>query len=353
MKLQWLGNVACLLVCCLPPRTAQAQEKTGPCALINARSDITLKLTLKGGQSIYHEGEIIPVELAFTASTKGNFGINTQSPSRGGLRLDSFCVDPVGRDPLEDYFESGIWAGGGCCGGSGFLPLDGAPRVFAAELNEWKSLPPGNYTLRVVSYRVYPAGGSGLPAMSIPIASNAVTFQVVAAAPEWRAEQLARALSVLDAKHQDLTDDEFKQIQQAMRVLRFLGSEAATRELARRFWSHDQPRRPPQLEHSAPYPDYWQFVLDTSFWDFEFGLIGSPYRAVAIQELTAAVNDSQHRATREMMQTLALLEIQSNSEYTRLLPYDSRHVAEWEKQHKAKAAAYNDIVAKLLKQVDK
>lgn len=352
MKLQRLGRLACVFVCCFPLRTAKAQAKSDPCALVNSRTDVTLKLTLKGGQS-YHEGEIIPVELAFTASTKGNFGINTQGPSRGGLNLDSFCVNPAGRDPLEDYYESGIWKGWGCCGGSAFVPLNVTPRVFVAELNEWKSLPPGNYTLRAVSYRVGPAGGIGLRAMSIPILSKAITFQVVATAPEWRAEQLARVLSVLDAKHQYLTYDEFNQIQQAMRVLRFLGSEEATRELARWFWSHSQARRPPQLEHPASYPDYWQFLLDTNFWDFEFGLIGSHYRLVAIQELTAAVNDSQHRATRAMIETLALLEIQSNSEYPRLLPYDSRHATEWEKQQNAKAAAYSDLVAKLTKQLQK
>jgi hypothetical protein len=186
----------------------------------------------------------------------------------------------------------------------------------------------------------------------VAVASNEVRFQVLPASPEWQAEQLARALAVLDANHKKPAEAELdEQTKHAVRVLRFLGSEGATRELARRFWSYDQQR---SNTPRVAYPSYgfYAYERSQSYWDFKAGLIGSPHRAVAIEELTAAIDDPQHPATRAMVETLALLEIQSNPEYPRfLLPYDGSHSDEWEKQQRAKAAAYNDLVAKLLTRV--
>jgi hypothetical protein len=69
-----------------------------------------------------------------------------------------------------------------------------------------------------------------------------------------------------------------------------------------------------------------------------------------MEELKAMMDDHQHPATRAMVETLALLEIQSKTEY-RFLPYDSSRKEEWEKQHQAKAAAYNEVVQTLWKRV--
>jgi hypothetical protein len=156
---------------------------------------------------------------------------------------------------------------------------------------------------------------------------------------------------VLDANHKNPTPTEIEQTEHAVRVLRFLGSAASTRELARRFWSHDQQgSRTPGVTY--PSLGFYRYDRSRSYWDFKAGLIGSPYRAVAIQELTAAIDDPRHPATRAMAETLALLEIQSNPEYPRfLLRYNESDRDEWERQRQAKAVAYNDLVAKLLKRV--
>src|SRR5882762_4014271 len=164
--------------------------------------------------------------------------------------------------------------------------LDQTPYVVALELNEWQSLPPGGYRLRVVSHRVRVAAAASEPGSGmtpVPLASNTVEFQVIAATPAWQAEQLAEAVSVL--ANPGSSD---QQAAHAARVLRFLGSEAGTRELARRFWAqNDQPHG----------------------WDFMFGLVASPHRATAIEGLKAATADPQHAVTRELVQTLAFLEI--------------------------------------------
>jgi hypothetical protein len=343
VRVGWLYSSVLLLTFCL---AGQAQRIPDPCSLaISAPADIALKLVLKGDQALYREGEIIPLEYAFTASRNEHYVLQSGSYSqRQAGSTDSFCISPGGHDPLEDYFQSGIWTGGAISAAFSFVPVSASPQVFTAELNEWKSLPPGDYTLQVVSYRAGTPVEIGRGYRTFPVVSNTVAFRVIAATPEWQSEQLTQALSVLDATHEMLTYSELEQEQHAMRVLRYLGSEAATRELARRFWSHDQFLQPPQLRHPAPYPDYWQYLLDIGFWDFERGLIGSQFRAVAIKELSAAIDDHQHQATRQMVETLALLEIQSTPEYPRLLPYDSSHKAEWQKQQEAKRSAYDKIV---------
>ena len=221
-------------------------------------------------------------------------------------------------------------------------------------LNESKSVPPGNYSLRL-----------GI--------SNEVKFQVLPATPEWQAEQLASALAVLDADHTKDTPSDIERTEQAVRVLRFLGSEASTRELARRFWFYDRQRQVHPI--SAEYPInlfFYGYERSQDYWDIKAGLIASPFRAVAIEELTVAIHDPRHPATRAMVETLALLEIQSKPEYPRFIPMRqygqvelqsptpdcpllflpcASHPSKFEKQRQAKGAAYNDLVGELLKQV--
>jgi hypothetical protein len=71
---------------------------------------------------------------------------------------------------------------------------------------------------------------------------------------------LASALAVLDGDHKKDKPSDIEQIKQALRVLRFLGSEASTRELARRFWSYDRRRQVHPI--SAEYPiNYSSMVM--------------------------------------------------------------------------------------------
>jgi len=291
-------------------------------------TDVALKLTLKDARFIYHEGEIIPLQLAFTSSTEKKYSLDTRNYDRSGrLNSESFCVNPdAGRDPLADYYDSGLFGfmGGGL---GGEHMLDQTPYMVDMELNEWKSLPPGSYSLRVVTHRVRVAAAANEPGSGmtpVPLTSNAVQFQVIGATPEWQGEQFAGAVSVLDNPG---SSDE--QAAHAARVLRFLGSESATRELARRFWAqNDQPHG----------------------WDFMFGLVASPHRASAIEGLKAATADPQHAVTRELVQTLALLEVQSSPGY-KLPPYDEKRKDAWLKQRDAKLGAYNKAISEHLSRV--
>jgi hypothetical protein len=175
--------------------SAQAQPVADPCVLpVSNPTDVELKLTLKDSQSVYREGEIIPLEYAFAASTNGHYVLasGTYTQRQPGS-IDSFCVSPDGRDPLEDYFQSGIWIAWPVSNTFNFVRLNGSPQIIRAELNQWKSLPPGDYTLRVVSNRVGTPAELGHRAGSIVMASNTVAFRIAAATPECNRSNSSRS----------------------------------------------------------------------------------------------------------------------------------------------------------------
>jgi hypothetical protein len=352
VKLQWLGYLGVALACCLPTRSVEAQEKTDRCERpVTSSAYATLRLTLQGGQSVYREGEIIPLELTFTSSL-------VHFIHKKGDAFGFLCLSPDGHDPLQDDEESGLWGNAAISGNSGpYLAIgNGLPYSVSEELNESKSVSPGSYSLRVRAFGP---------------ASNEIKFQVFPATPEWQAEQLASALAVLDAEDAKESQANVERTNHAIRVLRFLGSEASTRELARRFWFHDrqQPSRILRAEYPiSPY--FYGYERSQKYWDFKAGLIASPYRAVAIQELTAAIHDPQHPPTRAMIETLALLEIQSTPEFPRFIPRSqyqrvelqsptpecpflflpcASHPSKLELQRQAKGAAYNALLAEILK----
>jgi hypothetical protein len=337
-----------LLLACFLPLSSPAQSNPPLCRTFSSESqasDVDLRLALANGKSVYREGEIIPLKLAFSARANQKYTADTSTYDRSGrLGMEIFCLSPdSGRDPLADYYNSGIFTafiGGGLF--AGYRVLEPVPYVVEKELNEWTSLPPGRYVLRVASRLIGSAKQGEMVTWS-----NSIEFQIVAATPEWQAAQIAEATLVLDAKYPKLTEDEFDGIVHGERVLRFLGSEGATRELAKRFWFHDRGPRP----HHAPgvgYPESEGLLedLERMYWNFEAGLIGSPHRSIAIEELTSAINDGQHRATRAMVETLALLEIQAQTQYG-LPPRDSMPADEWERLRVAKRAAYDKKVSEL------
>jgi hypothetical protein len=351
MKVTSFYSGVALLACCLLAHSSRAQERIDPCQRpVLSPATGTVTLTLKGGQSVYHEGEIIPLERTFT------YRLVQYHPKTGpNLRRFSFCLIPEGSDPLQDDEEPGFWGSAGGSFGNSYDVFDpGVTYVDSMVLNESKSVPPGNYSLR----------------MGI---SNEVKFQVLPATPEWQAEQLASALAVLDADHTKDTPSDIERTEQAVRVLRFLGSEASTRELARRFWFYDRQRQVHPISAEYPInPFFYGYERSQDYWDIKAGLIASPYRAVAIEELTAAIHDPQHPATRAMVETLALLEIQSKPEYPRFIPMRqygqvelqatpdcpfllmpcARHPSEFEKRRLAKGAAYNEIIDTLWRRIN-
>ena len=265
---------------CQPDECKAAQTSPG---------DLSLGISLKNGQTVFREGEIIPLSAEYTANTSKKYLLNNRGYDRSGRLsgMEEFCLTPViDVDPLEDYY-SNPW---GFFGGGLFSEQDPADQPFSVELqiNEWLSLPPGHYHLSIVGNRVsmkVRGTESSTEGKAIPLRSNAVDFEVTSADPEWQAAQLTAAIRILDSPA--LAKDEREH---AARVLRFLDSEGSTRELARRYWSGSE-----------------EFG-----WEFKLGLYGSPFRSVAIEAMKAALVDASHPITREFASTLVELEMLSD-----------------------------------------
>jgi hypothetical protein len=253
-------------------------------------ADLSLHISPKNGQTSFRQGEIITLTAKYSATGQRHYQINNRSYDRSG-RLDGFeiyCIDPQnGTDPLEDYYHSQFaFDGGGLFNED---DLKERPFVRDLELNEWELLPPGAYRLSIIGTRVKPATKENDKQHSsdsgILVRSNTVEFTVEKADAEWQAEQLRLATRILDspgASKEERT--------RSARILRFLDSEAAARELARRYWSEEQ----------------------EVGWDLMLGLWSSPYRSIAIEAMRAAIADPDHPVTRYFVDTLVRLEMQSD-----------------------------------------
>src|SRR5439155_251398 len=113
----------------------------------------SLTIRFVNGKNQFHVGEVIPIELAFSASLPDTYDMDTRNYDRSGrLNMEQFHATPAGRDPLSNYFSNGAMLGGGL-GGS--RVLSGEPQIITEDLNEWVAFDqPGHYTLYVSSSRV-------------------------------------------------------------------------------------------------------------------------------------------------------------------------------------------------------
>jgi hypothetical protein len=278
---------------CATVAPSAARQVQNPCAAVQPNpADVALQLSFKYDQTTFHQGEIVKLVLGFTSTTAQKYFLSTRSYDRSGrMNTEEFCLEPAtaGRDPLSEYFGSGIFEfmGGGL---GGIVALGATPSVAEIDFNEWKVLPPGQYRLRLRSHRVDRAAAKDEPGsgdIHVPLWSSVVEFRVTAATPEWEAAQLRVVAEALDSG-----DDE--RARRGARILRFLESEAATREMARRFVGRDE---------------------QPSLSDLRFGLIGSPHRQLAIDSLKAAIADPSRAITADLIGTLALLEVVSSPDY--------------------------------------
>ena len=181
-----------LLPACFIVHASQVHCQPDECkASQTSPDDLSLRVSLKGGQTVFREGEIIPLIAEYTANTSKKYLLNNRGYDRSGRLsgMEEFCLTPVtGVDPLEDYYSS-PWP---FFGGGLFSEQDPAENPYSVELqiNEWLTLPPGHYHLTIVGNRVsmevkntkFPTGGE-----AIPLRSNAVDFEITSADPEWQA----------------------------------------------------------------------------------------------------------------------------------------------------------------------
>ena len=257
-----------------PTSSLSAQEENG----------ISLAIRFTDGTSRFHVGEVIPVELSFKAPIPDTYDMEMRNYDRSGrLNIEQFHVTPPGRDPLERYYSIGGFMGGGL-GGS--RALSNEPQTMREDLNEWVALDkPGHYSLYVTSDRVTRrTQGKDEP---VPLRSNSLEFDVVAADAAWQQQTLSTAVSTLSMASG--TDGEKTS---ALRVLRFLDTPASVHELVLRLGTQG----------------------DRSEWNEVAGLSGSGYQNLVVRELEQQMSAPDVALTSSYLSILAKLKLQLDHE---------------------------------------
>jgi hypothetical protein len=260
--------------------------------LAQNESGVSLTIRFADGTSRFHAGEIIPLELSFKASIPDMYDMEMRNYDRSGrLNIEGFQVAPPGRDPLERYYSTGAFMGGGL---GGPRELSSEPQVMHEELNEWVALDkPGHYSLYVTSGRVTRRTSS--KAEPAELRSNDLEFDVVAADAAWEQQTLSTAVATLNMTSS--TEDERTA---ALRVLRFLDTPASVHELVFRLGTRG----------------------DRSGWNEIAGLAGSRYQNLVVQELERQMSIPDITLTADYLYILAKLKLQLDHEP--LLPYPQK-----------------------------
>jgi len=277
-----------LLFVASPASTAAAND---PCSAASSVSDVQFALSLKDHGAIFQAGEIVPLALSFTSTTKKRYWADDRNYDRSGrLGIEAYCVDPAAADPLVSYFKVGGSIGGGL---GSMRELSETPFPAEAELNEWRTLEPGHYRVYAISYRVWrpPDAGEQTPygRVSEVVRSNAIEIDVSQPDPAWQDQQLRSAVQTL------ANPSSPEEARHAARRLRFLNTKDSTRELARLFegLNQDQP----------------------TGWDLMFGLYGSPYRQIAIDAMHAELAVPERADTNEFLSALVHLRMAADASF--------------------------------------
>ena len=254
--------------------------------------DVKLKVRTKGGQTTFQLGEVIPLELEFTSTAPKKYRLDMATYDRSGrLGEDSFAVKPDSGwdDPLFLYFHAYQGFIGGGLRGSATLSAE--PTLVTRELNEWvRFQTPGEYRVTVASTRVSKLDGQP-NATWLSVISNELSLTIVPAAPKWQQETLRHAVEVLDASADEglVASGQTNPRADAMKVLRYLGTPAAARELARRL-------NEPGCSS-----------------DCRFGLIGSPARAAGLDEMRRLLVDPEFPVDSSFLSTMSVAGLTSDS----------------------------------------
>jgi hypothetical protein len=292
-----------------------AQADVDACAHKTGAADVTFRISIADGRTMFREGEIIPLHLVFS-TTSHDLQISTRSYDRSGrLNIEHYCVEPSAPYPYESFYSFGAFIGGGL---SSITTFDEKPFTIDFPLNDWRRLKPGHYSLHVVSGRVLrrsPGGKPKLDTDALPAVSNTIEFDVVEATPAWSSAQLNTALAIIDQS----PDKDHAEFKHAVDVVRFLDTEEATRAMAQRL----------HLESNAGFY-------------FRRAVISSSYPDVALAVLREQLADPLHPVTNELIYAIASLQLAA---LPPLPPFDEKHEAESRKLYEERQHQYEKYSA--------
>src|SRR5579862_5752227 len=246
-------------------------------------SDLQFTLRVDGDRSTFRIGEVIPVSLSFTSSSPQKYRVDMATYDRSGrLGAEIWAVEPQPGwdDPLFRYFHSFMgFIGGGL---RGIEVLSAKPSVIRLELNEWvRFRQAGEYRVAATSSRVSKMNGQ-MMGTGVEVASNELVLNIVPATAEWQQQTLAAALAGMAQSDQEAH-------RKAVKTLRYLGTEAAARAMARRLAQPDDA------------------------WDFGFGLIGSPAGEAALEEMKTLLAAPDFPVTDHFLRTMSVVALPADS----------------------------------------
>ena len=226
-------------VCCAPflllafapgGYSGQAEQSRAP---ESAPSDVKLVIRTHSGQAVFQIGETIELDLMFNSAARKKYLLVT------GDTLDRATVTPLsGWDHAGGDFNPLCPVITFMSVLSSTVPLSRKPMTLNLTLSDSvRFRDPGRYQITVESQRV----GTANPKRLLTLHSNRLPLTILPATPQWQEETLRNAVAVLDATAStlDLKPEQNTARWQALDTLRYLGTPAAARELARQLKPED------------------------------------------------------------------------------------------------------------------
>jgi hypothetical protein len=255
--------------------------------------DVKLTVRVRGDQSVFQIGEVIPLELSFTSSAPNKYRLEMATYDRiGRFNIQSFAVQPLSGwdDPLDFYFFYYLYPGF-AGGGRSAKVLSTEPAVIQLEMNEWvRFKSPGQYRVTVKSARVSKLGPRlDVPGDGVRISSNELLLTIVPATEAWQLRTVQQALAVLNAP--PVGRSRLDTQRPAVKALRYLGAAAAAREMARRL---------------LPNESNWTN-------DYRLGLVASPAREAALDEMRALLVDPDFPVSGLFLNTMSIVALPADA----------------------------------------
>jgi hypothetical protein len=279
--MRWIAIAWAPLVALAAGGSAAQDEHSQP----SNPADVRLTARIRGGETTFHLGEVIPLELSFTSPTEKKYELDMAGYDRSGrLGEETFAIKPESgwHDPLYLYFHAYQgFIGGGL---RGFEILSSKPTLVLLELNEWVRFEtPGQYRVTVTSTRLSKVDGQF--GHGIAVTSNELSLTIVPATPEWQQETLQHAMATLAEIKPTAAParGQPNPRREAVKTLRYLGTAAAAREMARRM-------------NDAECGS-----------DCKFGLIGSPARAAGLDEMRRLLADPEFPVDNQFLSTMSVV----------------------------------------------
>lgn len=278
------------------------------------------QLTISTPKTSFYLGEMIPLNLKFTALQPNRFLADSRQYDRIGRLnyVEQFIVDPAsgGEDPLAGTSRA-TGGMGGLSGGPKILSDE--PFVIDRVLNDYvRFRHPGEFRIHVVSHRVTQVDDPAqleesrrfsARGQSVELISNTLTLSISPAPAAWIAQQIANARAVLAQPPNGQTTDRAT----AIAVLRALGTVDAAMELARA-------------------------TGDDALFAAEVTLLGSPHRKELLPLLEQRLVAPGQGIVDRQIETLAqLAEMVASDGPMPPYPTDPEAQAKWQTESKRRA----------------